>query len=109
MFRIIRYLLSDTTFSSRVAGVKGPISISTIGAPQGDALSPILFIIYLDAALKEYWTKFGSGWFYILYAKDTDFISTIYTDRDYIKVTLSVTFKKWNISMNIGKPEITSL
>ena len=27
--------------------------VSTIGSPQGDALSPILFAIYLEAAIRE--------------------------------------------------------
>ena len=27
--------------------------LSSIGTPQGDRLSPVLFIVYLEAALKE--------------------------------------------------------
>ena len=52
--RIIRFLLSNTTINIRVNGatVKIPF-ISNIGIPQGDGLSPVLFTIYLEAALRE--------------------------------------------------------
>jgi hypothetical protein len=86
----------------------GETQKSTIGTSEGDALSPILFIIYLDAALKEYWWEvFGSPdtvkFLYCMYADDTDFISSLYSDNQYIKVTLPIILEKWNLFMNLGK------
>jgi hypothetical protein len=52
--RIIRYLLTETTLEARIAGQMGEKMNTTIGTPQGDALSPVMFIIYLEAALRVY-------------------------------------------------------
>ena len=52
--RIIRFLLSDTTINTRINGAtKEKPFESNIGLPQGDSLSPVLFSIYLENALKE--------------------------------------------------------
>ncbi|KAK3797961.1 hypothetical protein RRG08_018765 [Elysia crispata] len=52
--RIIRFLLSDTVINTRINGAtKERPFVSNIGTPQGDSLSPILFSIYLENALKE--------------------------------------------------------
>jgi hypothetical protein len=45
--RMIQFLLSDTTLRARVDGKLGSTFSTLIGTPQGDGLSPILFIIYL--------------------------------------------------------------
>ena len=52
--RIIQYLLSETTLNVKIDGAetKRPFT-SNIGTPQGDSLSPVLFIIYLEHALKD--------------------------------------------------------
>ena len=52
--RMIRFLLSNTTINIKVNGAteQHPF-LSNIGIPQGDGLSPVLFIIYLEAALRE--------------------------------------------------------
>lgn len=85
LYSIIQYLLSDTKFSVRAAGQASKKSTANIGTPQGYALSPVLFIIYLDAALKEYWEEYGQPYTpqyqYCMYADDTDFISTLYSDH----------------------------
>ena len=53
--RIIRFLLSNTKINTRINGAKKkPNSfISNVRTPQGDSLSPVLFIVYLEHALKE--------------------------------------------------------
>ena len=51
--RIIRMLLADTTFEPRLTRGKGSTFATTIGTPQGDSLSPVLFVIYLEAALRD--------------------------------------------------------
>ena len=52
--KIIRFLLSNTKINTRINGVtKTNTFISNVGTPQGDSLSPVLFIVYLEHALKE--------------------------------------------------------
>ena len=49
--RIIKYLLSNTSLTARLQGVYGRSFKTTLGIPQGDGLSPALFLIYLLAAI----------------------------------------------------------
>ena len=52
--RIIRFLLSNTKLNTRINGAtKTNTFISNVGTPQGDSLSPVLFIVYLEHTLKE--------------------------------------------------------
>ena len=52
--RIIRFLLSNTKIKTRINGAtKTNTFISNVGTPQGDSLSPVLFVVYLEHALKE--------------------------------------------------------
>ncbi|GFS27139.1 LOW QUALITY PROTEIN: very-long-chain enoyl-CoA reductase [Elysia marginata] len=53
--RIIRFLLSNTIINTKIIGAteKKPF-FSNVGTPQGDSLSPVLFTIYLEHALKEH-------------------------------------------------------
>ena len=52
--RLIHFLLYNTKMTTKIKGAKENMSfLSNIGTPQGDSLSPVLFIIYLEHALKE--------------------------------------------------------
>ncbi|GFR78806.1 retrovirus-related Pol polyprotein from type-2 retrotransposable element R2DM [Elysia marginata] len=52
--RIIQFLLSETTLHVKVNGCTQETTFTkNIGTPQGDSLSPVLFIIYLENALKD--------------------------------------------------------
>ncbi|GFS27424.1 1-phosphatidylinositol 4,5-bisphosphate phosphodiesterase 1 [Elysia marginata] len=67
--RIIRYFLSNTELSIKLKGSSKTESFkSNIGTPQGDSLSPVLFIVYLEHALKNTLE--------LAYADDVDFVST---------------------------------
>ena len=71
--RIIRFLLSDTIINTRINGAtKDKPFESNIGSPQGDSLSPVLFSIYLENALKEVRT--------ILPRPTSDFEKTLSTE-----------------------------
>ena len=73
---IIRYLLSDTIINTRINGATKEKSFeSNIGSPQGDSLSPVLFSIYLENALKEVRT--------ILPRPTSDFEKTLPTEIVY--------------------------
>ena len=51
--RLIRMLLAETTLQPRLKRAMGSTFATTIGTPQGDSLSPVLFVIYLEAALRD--------------------------------------------------------
>ena len=51
--RMIRLLLADTTLEPRLAKRSCATFSTTIGTPQGDSLSPVLFIVYLEAAVRD--------------------------------------------------------
>ena len=51
--RIIQMLLAETTLQPILKRGKGSTFATTIGSPQGDSLSPVLFVIYLDNALRD--------------------------------------------------------
>ena len=53
--RMIQYLLAETSLRVKVdEDTVGPAFKTSIGAPQGDSLSPILFIIYQEYIMREY-------------------------------------------------------
>ena len=52
--RIIHFLLSNTKINIRIDGAtKTNTFISNVTTPQGDSLSPVLFIVYLEHTLRE--------------------------------------------------------
>jgi len=50
---MISYLLRHTTLEVRLPGFKGEVFNTNRGTPQGDSLSPVLFVVYLEAALQD--------------------------------------------------------
>ena len=52
-FRLIQFLLANTTLQVQFNGILTAPFKSNIGSPQGDGLSPILFAIYLDCLLYD--------------------------------------------------------
>ena len=51
--KIIAFLLDEMRLKVRNKNEFGEEFLTNVGSPQGDSLSPILFIIYLEAALKS--------------------------------------------------------
>ena len=51
--RIIRLLLADTSLEPRLSTGECHAFATSIGTPQGDSLSPVLFTVYLEAALRD--------------------------------------------------------
>jgi len=51
--RIIQFLISETTLRVKLGQSIGETFETIIGAPQGDCLSPILFLIYLEHILRS--------------------------------------------------------
>ena len=74
--------LPDTVFTARIGSQSSEPFPTTIGTPQEDALSPVLFVIYLEAALGEVRQASVPRCIDdnalppdIIYADDTDFLS----------------------------------
>ena len=51
--RMIRFLLAATSLEPRLSTGDCHAFTSTVGTPQGDSLSPVLFTVYLEAALRD--------------------------------------------------------
>ena len=114
--RIIKYLLSNTSLTARLQGIYGKPFNTTLGIPQGDGLSPALFIIYLQAAAdyhrnnqRKTDTTFGKDVLTTHYADDTDFISTQYGQLFGISLALETDLQHYNLQMNAGKTEYTTI
>ena len=111
---MISFLLSDTIINTRINGAtKEKPFESSIGSPQGDSLSPFLFSIYLENALKEVRTILPRPTSdfektlptEIVYADDVDFIGLEFADIAEVQKTL----KKYNLLVNADKTEQTTL
>ena len=112
--RIIQFLLSNTIINTRINGsTKQNPFMSNVGTPQGDSLSPVLFTIYLEHALREvrhtlpkpqteYEENIPNE---VAYADDVDFISQEYADIREIESIL----KTHQLKVNTDKTEYTSI
>ena len=111
--RIIRFLLSNTKIHTRINGAtKTNTFISSVGTPQGDSLSPVLFIVYLEHALKQVRTTLPRPIVKyekeipneITYADNVDFIGQDYVNINEIQETLH----KYQLKVNKDKTEFTA-
>jgi hypothetical protein len=123
--RILQYLLSNTNLRVKVNQEVGEVFRTFIGTPQGDALSPILFIVYLEEILREHEKNFpsrGCAEDYVLtYADDIQFshhdrnIAENHPNRieenckcsicqqQKLKLSLPIEFAKKSMEMNVEK------
>ena len=110
--RIIRFLLSNTKINTRIHGAtKTNTCISIVGTPQGDSLSPVLSIVYLEhfevrttlpRPIVKYEKEISNE---IAYADDVDFIG-----QDYININeIQETLHKYQLKVNKDKTEFTAL
>ncbi|GFS17489.1 reverse transcriptase [Elysia marginata] len=106
--RIIRYLLSNTELSIKLKGSSKTESFkSNIGTPQGDSLSPVLFIVCLEHALKNIRrieTLYTQNTLELAYADDVDFVST----TDFVDLeTIQEELADFRLNVNTNKTEYT--
>ena len=114
--RMIRLLLDNTTLAVQIDNITGKPFEATIGTPQGDSLSPILFVCYLEAALRDVRAHIQprpSADTYIPteteYADDVTFIST---SSDYLQEALPMIqtrLLEWDLHVNENKTEWVEL
>ena len=114
-WRMIRALLIETELVAKLKKTHYKPFKTNIGAPQGDSLSPILFIIYLELAMRQIRTavqrppddsKIPNE---IIYADDTDFICTLNKIIESLKREAKPILANWNLAMNENKTKLTDL
>jgi len=111
--RIIRYLISNTTASIKINNKIGNQFNTTIGSPQGDALSSILFIVYREQILREWRANLPQPLHPSIiltgYVDDTNFIT--FSDNEMTKVTNTINqaFANFNMQENVDKRELSRI
>lgn len=117
--QVIQSLMSVTTLQVKIGNTIGAKFSTTIGVPQGDALSPILFAIYLEAAMREvreldnaiYCGAYvGRDWFHEVmeasYADDVDFLCTNAASLEQrLQKCVPIFQEKYNLTVNESKTE----
>ena len=110
--KMIRFLLSDTKLTINL-GEQSKTIPTIIGTPQGDSLSPVLFVVYLEAALRELRPKIKTenspSPFELAYADDVDFIFPNEEEASSKINTISASLNEWNLKVNCTKTEITTV
>ncbi|GFR91258.1 craniofacial development protein 2 [Elysia marginata] len=90
-----------------------PFRKYSVGSPQGDGLSPTLFIIYLEAALKEVRASIQinsqKSPSELSYADDVDFIFSQLTEAENNHNIIADTLAKLNLIVNKTKTEFTNI
>ena len=107
--RLIRFLLSNTVIRMRVSAATETYSFTAnTGTPQGDGLSPVLFIIYLENALKNVRLEPEHELLpnEVAYADDVDFVSM----KEHRNVTeIQDRLKPHQLNVNTDKTEYTTI
>ena len=116
--RMCQSLLADTNLKVKLGQALSDPFTTTIGTPQGDGLSPILFAIYLENALREVRTQ-ASNWprsiddaglpLEAIYADDCDFISTSLSHLQKLEEIIPPTIGRYKLMANASKWERTLL
>ena len=114
--RMIRFLLAATSLEPRLSTEECLAFATTIGTPQGDSLSPVLFTIYLEAALRDLRSRLPPRPpadtalpLDVEYADDTDFVSTSRPFLNAIERIAPACLAEWSLQINAAKLERTSV
>ena len=109
---LIRFLLANTNLNIS-CGTETTQIKTDIRTPQGDSLSPLLFIVYLEAALRDLRQKLPTSTRFqpceLVYADDCDLVfDTEQEARDSVPIIVE-TFGRWNLKVNASKTEFTTV
>ena len=113
---MIRFLLAATSLEPRLSTGDCHAFASTIGTPQGDSLSPVLFTVYLEAALHDIRSCLPPRPpadarlpLDMEYADDIDFISYSRPYLNEIERIAPGCLAEWSLQINTAKTERTSV
>ena len=114
--RMIRFLLAATSLEPRLSTGDCHAFASTVGTPQGDSLSPVLFTVYLEAALRDLRSRIPPRPpaddrlpLDVEYADDIDFISYSKPYLNDIERVAPACLAEWSLQLNAAKTERTSV
>ncbi|GMF47866.1 unnamed protein product [Phytophthora fragariaefolia] len=111
--RLIQHLLADTTLSLRSGSTTLNPFTSNLGTPQDDSLSPVLFIVYLEAALRDLTDSLDVGRAFldnmIVYADDANFVCRTVEATAFIQDQSPAILARWSLAMNSSKTELTTV
>ena len=113
---MIRFLLAATSLEPRLSTGDCHAFASTIGTPQGDSLSPVLFTVYLEAALRDLRSRLPPRPpadarlpLDVEYADDIDFISYSRPYLNEIERIAPGCLAEWSVQINAAKTERTGV
>ena len=107
-------LLAGTALEPRLKRGNGSTFATTIGTPQGDVLAPVLFVIYLEAALRDLRDKLPQRprkginmSHYIAYNVDCISNSNVFLDE--VQRLAPECPLKWHLTISESKTEHTKI
>ena len=99
--KVIELFLTNTTLAIRYNKNTCESFTTNIECPQGDALSPVFFTVYLEACMKEIRNTYPENSYELVYADDVNFVSPSGIKLD----ELEAIFRKWGLTLNKNKTE----
>ena len=113
---MISFLLAATSLEPRLSTGDYHAFASTIGTPQGDSLKPVLFTVYLEAALRDLRSRLPPRPpadvrlpLDVEYADDMDFIGSSRPYLNEIERIAPACLAEWSLLINAAKTERTSV
>ena len=114
--RMIRFLLAATSLEPSLSTGDCHAFASTTGTPQGDSLSPVLFTVYLEAALRDHRSRLpprppadAKLPVDVEYADDNDFISYSRPYLNEIERIAPDCLAEWSLQIDAAKTERASV
>jgi hypothetical protein len=113
--RMVHVLLDKTNLQAKIERALSDPFDTNLGAPQGDSLSPVLFVVYLELAMRQLRASTPRPPEDLalpteaIYADDTDFITTSNEVIAAIEPAAKVTLGEWNLAVNSDKTDLTTL
>ncbi|XP_029654833.1 uncharacterized protein LOC115228377 [Octopus sinensis] len=107
--RMIQVLLTNTELTVRLGMTLSRPFLTNVETSQGESLSPLLFLIYLEAALRELRSLYEESIAEIIYADDVDFV---FSDRSALARLLEIApgkLGKWFLKINSDKTEVVEI